>query len=85
MAKLDDLRTGCSISQSGIYRVIHPEHKLPQEVTLIKDQLFPRCSRCSDPIYFELVRPAPAVHKASDFSVTLYQLPVLAEDESLAG
>jgi hypothetical protein len=82
------LRTGCSIPESGIYRILHSEHRLPTEVTLIRDQPFPRCSKCSEPVYFELVRSAPAV--GSDphgFMVTLYELPEVIEqqDESLAG
>jgi hypothetical protein len=86
LAKQQDLRTGCSVPESGIYRVLHSQHKVPQEVTLIRNHFFPRCSRCSSPIYFELVRPAPAVSNRTEFSVTLYELPVLGEqeDESLA-
>ena len=85
--KQNELRTGCSIQESGIYRVLHPEHHLPAEVTLIKDQMFPRCSKCFEPIHFELVRRAPAVSHPSGFSVRLYELPVLAEqeDKPLAG
>src|SRR5689334_11251307 len=81
-----NLRTGCSIPESGIYRVLHADHSLTPEVTLIKDQFFPRCSRCSNPIYFELVRPAPAISNARGFFVTLYEVPALGEpeDESLA-
>jgi hypothetical protein len=86
LAKQNDLQTGRSVPDSGIYRVLHPQHTLPQEVTLLKDQFFPRCSRCSNAIYFELVRPALAIPNARGFSVTLYELPVLGEqnDESLA-
>ena len=87
LRKSDTLRTGCSIVESGIYRVFHSEHRLPVEVTLLKDQSFPRCSKCAEPVYFELVRSAPFV--GSDprgFTVMLYELPEVQErDESLAG
>jgi hypothetical protein len=67
---------------------MHENHRLPSEVTLIVGQSFPRCSQCADPVYFELVRSAPvAIDSRSGFSVRLYELPALPdnEDESLAG
>ena len=87
LKKRNSLRTGCSISESGVYRVIHAEHRLPREITLIKDQSFPRCSKCAEPVYFELVRSAPFVGaNPKGFTVMLYELPELSEqDESLAG
>jgi hypothetical protein len=82
-----DLRTGCSVLASGIYRVLHPQHRLPQEVTLVRNQIFPRCSRCKEPVLYEFVRAAPAIASShpSTFSVALYELPELASDEPLAG
>ena len=88
MAKENDLRTGCSVPDSGIYRVLHSQHRLPRAVTLIRNQSFPRCSKCSEPVYFELKRSAPAAgSNPHGFNVTLYELPEIAEqkDESLAG
>ena len=79
-----NLRTGCTVSQSGIYRVSHSEHRLPEEVTLLKDQTFPRCSRCAQPVFYELVRSAPAASDPRGFVVRLYELPEIT-DESLAG
>jgi hypothetical protein len=69
-----ELRTGCFVSDSGIYRVIHKQHRLPEEVTLIKDQSFPRCSKCAEPAYFKLVRSAPASGGTNSSSVALYEL-----------
>ena len=88
MAKDNDLRTGCSVPESGIYRVLHSDHRLPGAVTLIKNQAFPRCSKCSAPVYFELERSAPAAGTSPHgFNIMLYELPEIAEqeDESLAG
>ena len=87
-AKEHALRTGCSVPDSGIYRVLHSQHRLPREVTLIKDQTFPRCSKCSEPVYFALERSAPEVGSSpTGFNVMLYELPEVAEqeDEFLAG
>lgn len=79
------LRTGCVVVASGIYRVWHPQHRLAAEVTLLKDHFFPRCSRCLEPVYFELVRSAPAGISPYRFNVTLYELRESEKDESLAG
>ena len=84
--RANNLRTGCSVPKTGIYQVQHPQHRLPDEVTLIANQAFPRCSKCSEPVCFGLVRSAPAVETSpTSFSVNLYELPEFAEDESLAG
>jgi len=84
-ARKSELRTGCAVPQSGIYSVSHPQHRLPAEVTLLRDHTFPRCARCSDPVYYRLERSAPAFTDPDHFSVTLYELPELSADESLAG
>ncbi len=71
---------GDKIPESGIYRVVHSNHRLPHEVTLLCDQLFPKCIRCEDSVYFELVRSAPDITLAP-FKVALYALPVSDEEE----
>jgi hypothetical protein len=67
-------RCGEKILESGIYRVVHNNHRLPHEVTLLRDQLFPRCTKCEDSVFFELVRSAPDITLAP-FKVALYALP----------
>jgi len=85
-AKDTSLRTGVAVPASGIYRVSHPQHNLPVEVTLLKDQKFPRCSRCNEPVFYELLRSAPAVTSShpSTFQVELYELPELLPDDEIA-
>jgi len=73
---------GEKIPESGIYRVVHGDHRLPHEVTLLRDQLFPKCSRCEGSVYFELVRSAPDI-TLGPFKVTLYALPAADDEESL--
>jgi len=46
-------------------------------VTLLKGQEFPRCSKCQNPVVFELVRAAPE----PEFRVALYELPELSAEE----
>jgi len=73
-------RCGDKILESGIYRVYHRNHRLAHEVTLLRDQLFPRCIQCEDSVYFELVRSAPDITLAP-FKVALYALPANDEEE----
>jgi hypothetical protein len=71
---------GDKIPESGIYRVVHRDHRLPHEVTLLRDQLFPRCTKCERSVYFELVRSAPDITLAP-FKVALYALPATDDEE----
>jgi hypothetical protein len=73
-------RCGDKILESGIYRVTHSGHRLAHEVTLLHDQLFPRCIKCEDAVYFELVRSAPDI-TLGPFKVALYALPESNEEE----
>jgi len=73
-------RCGDKILESGIYRVYHGDHRLPHEVTLLRDQLFPKCVKCENLVYFELVRSAPDITLAP-FKVALYALPANDEEE----
>lgn len=78
--KTKPFRCGEKILESGIYRVTHRNHRLAHEVTLLRDQLFPRCIKCDDAVYFELVRSAPDITLAP-FKVALYALPENDEEE----
>ena len=80
-------RTDDIVPQSGIYRVRHLKHRLPHEVTLLRDQQFPRCSKCQNAVLFELVRVAMAeTEVTTDHSIRiyLYELPVYEEDQPVA-
>ena len=75
-------RCGDKILESGIYRVHHGSHRLPHEVTLLRDQLFPKCVKCEDSVYFELLRSAPDITLAP-FRVALYALPASDEEDDI--
>jgi hypothetical protein len=83
-------RTGRSIPHSGIYRVIHQQHRLPHEVTLLKDEEFPRCGKCDRAVTFELVLAAQTEREAfrdEGIRIALYELPELeaaSEDSGIA-
>jgi hypothetical protein len=70
------------IPESGIYRVIHAQHRLPHEVTLIAGQVFPPCAKCHEEVRFQMVRELPSLERRGN--VSLYSLPVLDDDEDSA-
>ena len=76
----EQFRCGQKIVESGIYLVRHRDHRLPHEVTLLRDQLFPKCAKCENDVYFELVRSAPDI-TVGPFKVALYALPVTDDEE----
>lgn len=69
--------TGALVTESGIYRVMHSEHRLPHEATCLAGDKFPRCAKCSAAVKFELLRAAPLLQT----SYHLYELPVLDQKE----
>jgi hypothetical protein len=70
-----------SIPESGIYRVIHANHRLPHEVTLLGGQVFPPCAQCREDVRFELVRELPELARDRRGHVSLYSLPVLDDED----
>ena len=72
--------TGAEAPETGIYRVIHVNHRLPHEVTLLKGDRFPRCIQCKGAVLFELVHAAPDLFR--DRRSRIYELPVLDDDDS---
>jgi len=73
---------GCEIPASGIYKVKHGSHDLPNEVILHKGQQFPGCAKCDDLVLFELIHAAPDAFSDPDFCAAfleLRQLPALRQ------
>jgi len=59
---LDSYRSGVKVPFSGIYRVFHGQgHAEPHCVTLLSEDYFPQCSRCSSFVRFELIFDAPYI------------------------
>lgn len=71
------------VCQSGIYKVRHKKHRLPHNVTLLKDQHFPRCAKCDTAVVFELMQTVMDEYESLTFSsqIQLYELPALEDDE----
>lgn len=64
-------KTGEVVPHSGIYSVIHAEHRLPHEVTLLRGHSFPPCSKCGTNVKFKLLRGVTV----DSFKVVLNSLP----------
>jgi hypothetical protein len=82
MAEGATFRTDEIVPQSGIYRVRHSSHRVPHEVTLLRDQYFPRCAKCDTAVMFELVRAVIDEYEPAILSprICLYELPVFEDD-----
>ena len=88
MVKRPVFRTDEMVSESGIYRVRHKKHRLPHEVTLFRDQQFPRCAKCQNAVTFELIRAAntePDGARGLSAPICVYELPVLDDEQEIAG
>ena len=75
-AMAETYKTGETVPNSGIYRVSHNEHRLPHEVTLLRANSFPPCSRCGNNVTYKLLR-AVTVDR---FSITLNAIPPLPDE-----
>jgi len=84
-AEAATFRTDEMVPQSGIYRVRHSSHRVPHEVTLLRDQYFPRCANCDTAVMFELVRAAMNESETAILSprIYLYELPVFEDDRPM--
>jgi hypothetical protein len=79
-------RTDELVPQSGIYRVRHQKHRLPHEVTLLRDQQFPKCAKCQDAVLFEVVRAVTFTEESLERTpqIRLYELPVFENETPIA-
>jgi uncharacterized membrane protein len=74
--------SGALVPETGIYRVVHYSHRLPHEVVILKGHRFPKCQKCVEQVYFELVHAAPDLFRHTTF--VLYELPVIEEESDSA-
>jgi hypothetical protein len=66
---------GEKIPVSGVYRVFHSQHRVSHEVTLLAEEIFPRCSQCQSRVQFELIAEAPVAQSDNDFRIRLFEIP----------
>ena len=60
-------RPGEPVPQTGVYRVVHEDHRSEHEATLLNGGQFPQCTRCGEKVRFSLVRAASPIHGDRDF------------------
>lgn len=58
---------GDRVAAKGVYQVLHYRHRLSHEVTIFREQTFPRCSECGNNLRFRLVRAAPPLEDDRNF------------------
>jgi len=70
--------SGQRVPASGVYEVRHAKHRLPHEVTLLRDQPFPPCARCGSAVHFKVVRLVDGLKRRE--KIVLNMLPVMDDD-----
>ncbi|HEV3036472.1 MAG TPA: hypothetical protein VHA33_01545 [Candidatus Angelobacter sp.] len=76
MTSNGNFMTGSSIRQTGIYSVSHTEHRLPKQVFLVKNGVFPRCAKCTEAVTFT---PVLTSDQSVPNPVYVRELPVMDE------
>ncbi len=69
----------------GNYAVYHEQHNLPESVTVLEGERFPKCEACEETVSFDLLEALPGLTR-SQHPIVLNKLPVMpAEDEESGG
>ena len=63
-------KPGEEVPETGVYTVIHDQHRASHVATIFKGKCFPSCARCGLLVQFVLVRPATPIGEDSDFQQT---------------
>ena len=61
-------RPGDTVPRSGIYRVVHAQHRGEHEAVVLDGAPFPACKHCRNNVSFRLLRSAAPIEKDRDFS-----------------
>jgi hypothetical protein len=48
-------KPGQTVPRSGIYSVLHADHRMPHRASFKAQETFPPCGQCADQVRFELV------------------------------
>jgi hypothetical protein len=60
-------KSGDEVPESGVYTVMHDQHRPNHIATIFKGERFPSCAQCGALVRFALVRPATPISEDSDF------------------
>ncbi len=67
VSERDTFHPGERAPESGIYRVLHYQHRLPHDVTIPKETVLPRCGHCGERVRFVYLHAAPFMNEDYDF------------------
>jgi hypothetical protein len=62
-------RSGQIVPQTGLYRVVHYQHRLPHDVVMTKGEVFPCCNKCGTRVSFSTSNTAEPLHSDQDFAL----------------
>jgi YjzC-like protein len=62
-----EFKPGDKVPSSGVYRVLHKDHREEHDATLREGELFPNCSVCDEGVRFRLVQSAKLIDRDVDF------------------
>lgn len=60
-------KAGDHAPESGVYTVVHADHRRAHAATIFKGERFPVCGKCGDKVRFVLYRPAALISEDLDF------------------
>ncbi len=60
-------KPGDEVPESGIYQVMHYQHRLYHEAVLVGGSRFPECQQCEQRVRFRLVGTAAHIEDDRDF------------------
>ena len=61
-------RPGDTVPRSGIYLVVHDQHRREHEAVVLDGAPFPECKHCGQDVSFRLLRSAAPIENDHDFS-----------------
>ena len=61
---------GETVPKSGVYTVLHYQHRLQHPATIFKGDRFPQCTRCGTAVRFVLARSAALISEDIDFKAS---------------
>ncbi len=62
-----EFKPGQKVPSSGVYRVLHKDHRDEHEATLREGEFFPNCTICDQGVRFHLVQSADLIDQDRDF------------------
>jgi hypothetical protein len=61
-------RPGEEVPESGVYAVLHHNHRPKHVATIFKGERFPFCAHCKKDVRFLLMHPANVISEDGDFN-----------------